>query len=83
MMAALIDEGPAIIIFCARCGGMAEHHARLLASPQCGAAKPQQQRNLARIEQRRHPARNAVLIELWRLAVSRGPESMKLTEYPK
>ena len=65
LSAALIDEGPNCIIFCRKCGAVAEYYAKKLAASTCRPATENCRRNLSKIEAGRHPSRDAFLADLW------------------
>ena len=62
---ALIDEGPACLLYCRRCGGVAEYTARKLAKHQCGPPTATGRRYLEKIAAGRHPIRDAYLSATW------------------
>ena len=67
LSAATVDNGPACIVFCSRCGGFAEYYAKKLACEQCTPPTANCRRNLDKIAAGKHPSRPAVLSEVWDL----------------
>ena len=65
---ALIDDGPACILYCRRCGGIAEYMARKLASDKCLPPTSTGRRYLDRIAAGKHPTRDAYLSDTWDLS---------------
>ena len=72
LSAATIDNGPACLIFCGKCGGVAEYYAKKLAQAKCTAPTANCRRNLEKIAAGRHPSRQAALSDTWDLS---GPSS--------
>ena len=74
LTAALIAEGPAMLIFCRRCGGMAETKARWLAESRCRKPTAQTRRTLRRLEAGFHPSRCEAIGSLWDLTGGVGTQ---------
>ena len=61
---ALIDNGPACLLFCRKCGGVAEYYAKKLKD-KCEAATENCKRNIGKIARGKHPSREAFLSDVW------------------
>ena len=71
---ALVDNGPEMLFWCRRCGGMAETYAKWLAQPKCRQPTCQTKRTLTKLGQMMHPARNAVISDVWDLTGGVGAQ---------
>ena len=79
LSAALMDGGPEHIIYCRKCGGMAEVFAAKLATGSCTAPSGYGKRVLRRIAEGMHPVRNAALSNTWDLC-GKGTANMAANE---
>ena len=74
LTAAVVDCGPDLIMWCRRCGGIAEVYAKWLAQPTCRKPTAATGRVLRKIGESFHPSRNAVLSDLWDLTGGHGTQ---------
>ena len=79
---AQIDDGTRVVFFCRKCGAYSEARGRLLAGAICTPAKPQQQRNLRRLERGLHPDPHddGMVSEVWDLR-GQGTQHRSIREW--